>query len=279
MTRTSLLVAVLVASTALLVSTGAVPFSDGTDEISGVNIEMSPADGPNGQYAVIDETGELALVLSGENPDLEVGGVPGDAVTPLDRVFTITYTGDLFARVWITDDAEDVRFYRGGDPDETLEGSDNAVTLGPNETLKVGLRVDTRGDHDVESASTFGVSVEQATPTSAEISGDSSAETPTTQTAVEAPTESTMPLTTETTQPSNSPTDGEVGNETTTEAGPVPPVGADTTTGTATGGDDSPAGGLPAEVGGFDLAVAVPALSLLALALLALAWYRRRSDR
>lgn len=238
MTRTVLLVAVLVASTALFVSTGAVPFSDGTDEVADSDIVMEPADGPNGQYAVIDGDGEIAPLLTDENPDIESAGVPDGAVTPLDRVFTITYTGDLFARVWITDDAEDVRFYRGDDSDETLEGSGNAVTLGPNETVTVGLLVDTRGDHDVESASSFDVRIQQATPT---------------------PTET----------------------PTTTEAALAPPVDADTTPAPTTERDGAqpPAGGLPSEVGGFDMTVLVPAVSSLALVLFSLVWYRRRSGR
>ncbi|QSG06144.1 PKD domain-containing protein [Halapricum desulfuricans] len=164
-TRTSLLVAALVASTALLVSTGAVPFSDGTDEISEVDIEMSPADGPNGKYAVITENGEIALLLSDDNPDLDGSGIAEDSRTPIHRVFTITNNGTEPARVWIEDDADDVRFYRNDDPGDGLEGPGNELELGPDETVQIGLLVDTRGDHDVADVSQFTVHAEQGTPT------------------------------------------------------------------------------------------------------------------
>ncbi|MFW6018532.1 MAG: Ig-like domain-containing protein [Halapricum sp.] len=164
MTRITLLVAVLVASTALLVSTGAAPFSTGTDDVEGVDIVMEPADGPNGKYAVIDENGEIALLLSGENPDLDAEGIAGETVTPLHRVFTITNNGTETARVWIEDDADDVRFYRADDPEDSLEGPENEFDIGPGATVHVGLLVDTRGDHDVENVSQFTVHVEQGTP-------------------------------------------------------------------------------------------------------------------
>ncbi|QSG16011.1 hypothetical protein [Halapricum desulfuricans] len=302
MTRTALLVAVLVASTALLVSTGAVPFSDGTDEIEGSDIVMQPADGPNGKYAVIDGDGEIALLLADENPDLEAGGVADDAVTPLDRVFTITYTGDLFARVWITDDAEDVRFYRGDDPDDPLEGAGNAVTLGPNETVRVGLLVDTRGDHDVESVSSFDVRARQATPTETSTETpttepESPTETPVTDDPTDTPTAEPEPPT-ETTQTSTDtpPTDTSTPIDTTTDTPTTPtrsatetastvtttielaPPAEPPTNGTTTDADDAqqpPAGGLPSEVGGFGSPVLLPVLLVLALLLAALAWYRR----
>ena len=305
MTRIALLVAVLVASTALLVSTGAVPFSDGTDEIEGSDLVMQPADGPNGKYAVIDGDGEIALLLTDENPDLEAAGVADDAVTPLDRVFTITYTGDLFARVWISDDADDVRFYREDDPGDTLEGAGNAVTLGPNETVRVGLLVDTRGDHDVESVSSFDVRGQQATPTETStdtpITDDSTDtqapddSTDTTTTEPEPPTETTTQTPTETPPPDTStPTEVPSDTPTTPTQSPTqtstdtPPVTittiapavpaeppAERATTDVDGTQQPPAGGLPSEVGGFASPVLLPLLLLLALLLAALAWYRR----
>lgn len=148
---------VALATAALLVPTGAAPF--GTDTVN-EDLSMAPAEGPNGDYAILNEDEEIELLLSDANPAVEGGGVDGNAVTPLSRVFTITYTGDESADIWLTDDSEDVRFYRGDDADDSLEGPENSVTLEPSESLAVGLLVDTRGDNDVESAETFTVHAE-----------------------------------------------------------------------------------------------------------------------
>lgn len=163
MNRIKLLVVALVASGALLVSTGAVPLS-GDGDTPGGDVVLAPADGPNGAYAMMNDEGKLELVLGEGNPNTDIEGVPPGVQTPIDEVFTVTYTGDQFAEVWFEDGAEDVRFYRGDDPSETLEGAANAVVLRPNETVAIGLFVDTRGDHDVAAASSFTVEVREGPP-------------------------------------------------------------------------------------------------------------------
>jgi len=57
-------------------------------------------------------------------------------------IFTITYTGDEYAHVWIDHEGENVTFLAG---DESVEGEANNVTLAPNETVAVGLDIDTHG--------------------------------------------------------------------------------------------------------------------------------------
>lgn len=162
MTRTGPLLVAALATAAVLVPTGAAPFDlTGTDGVN-EDIVLRPADGPNGDYALLNEDDELELLLTGKNPAIEGGGISANALSPIPRVFTMTYTGDQYARVWVTDDAEDVRFYRGADSDDSLEGRANSVVLGPSETVAVGLLVDTRGDHDVEQADTFSVNAEVA---------------------------------------------------------------------------------------------------------------------
>ncbi|MFC6756382.1 MULTISPECIES: hypothetical protein [Haloarcula] len=162
MARKGLLVVAAFATAAILVPSGAVPFDlTGTDDVSG-DIELRPTDGPNGDYALLNEDDELELHLTGANPSVEGEGIGSNAVTPVPRVFTMTYTGDRRATVWLTDDAEDVRFYRGDDSGDSLEGRANSVALGPSETVTVGLLVDTRGDHDVERAETFTVNARVA---------------------------------------------------------------------------------------------------------------------
>ncbi|MBX0295309.1 hypothetical protein [Haloarcula nitratireducens] len=162
MNRTILLLVATVTSAAILVPTGAIPFAEsGPDQIS-EDIEMAPADTPNGGYAVLNENDEIELLLTDANPYIDGAGVDADAVTPIDCVFTMTYTGDSSAEVWLTDDAEDVRFYRDTDPEDSLERSENSVVLRPNESVSVGLLVDTRGNHDVEEVDTFTVHAELA---------------------------------------------------------------------------------------------------------------------
>jgi hypothetical protein len=172
MNRTTILLVALVATASLLVSTGAFQPS-GTDSIADANIEMRPADGPNGDYAGLNANGEIELLLSSANPAIEGESINPNAVTPIDRVFTIEYTGERYAEVWLTDDAEDVRYFRGDDPADTFEGRANNVTLEPGETVPVGLLVDTRGENDVESAETFTLHSRVAEPEDIESSENS----------------------------------------------------------------------------------------------------------
>lgn len=172
MPRTALLVVAALATAAVLVPTGAVPFdTTGSDSVTG-ELVLRPADGPNGDYAVLNEDDEIELLLTGANPSVDGDGVNADSVTPLPRVFTITYTGEGSAEVWLTDDADDVRFYRGGDSDDTLEGREHSVVLSGEESIAVGLRVDTRGDHDVADAGSFTIHGEAVDDATGESDGD-----------------------------------------------------------------------------------------------------------
>lgn len=150
-----------VVAAVLVFPTVAYPVND-TNSINAA-IEMAPADGPNGDYAILNADDEIELLLSGKNPNIEGEGVEKDAVTPIFHVFTINNTGNETALVWLTDDADDVRFFHGNDPDATLEEETNAVTLAPDDRkLSVGLLVDTRGEDDVEQVDTFTVHAEGA---------------------------------------------------------------------------------------------------------------------
>lgn len=275
MARTALLVVIALATAALLVPTGAVPFTDTVNE----DLSMAPAEGPNGDYAVQNEDGEIELRLTGANPAVDGDGLDPDAVTPLSRVFTITYTGDGTADVWLTDDSEDVRFYQGDDTDDSLEGSDNSVTLEPSESLAVGLLVDTRGDTDVESAETFTVHAEG--PDSGDGDEDESDET-------------------DSADDDESDDDGEE-NDSEDDDGddddsrietptPVPPTETDndtsigggqgeTPTPTAEPGDEAPSddGDGPLELGGIGLGPLLAIAATLVALLIGLATYRQYS--
>ena len=156
----------LLAAGALLFPTAATPFStdDGTDPVSEIpNITMSPADTPNGAYADIDSDGEIRLNLTEKNQAVAGDGVNPNAVTEIDNVFTITYTGDRAADVWLSHDKDDtsdstLRFYRGDDPTDSLEGESNNVTLSSmTESVSVSVLIDTTGGNVVEQIENFTV--------------------------------------------------------------------------------------------------------------------------
>jgi len=84
--------------------------------------------------------------VSASNPNIRdpsFDGVNVGTTGTIDDVFTITYTGDERARVWIGYPDESVTFVADGD---SIEGDENNVTLGPNQTVAVGLAIDARGE-------------------------------------------------------------------------------------------------------------------------------------
>lgn len=290
MTRTTLLLVVFLAATALLVPTGAVGVSSpsGTDPAPQLqDIEMAPADGPNGAYAVLDGNDEIAILLSGENPNIEAEGISVDAVATFESVFTISYTGEESADVWLTDEVDDVRFFGGEDAADSIEGRENNVTLEPGERLRVGLRVDTTGDYsDVENMEGFTVHANLANQDSSNSnavvvgsSDDASAtsstnptSTPTqtpTRTATATPTDSTpedTPIQTTTSAP-----ESDSGSETTrTQATTETETETETTT-----GEEQRSAQL---LGGFGLPAPLALLVTVLLTGLLLGLWRRRTD-
>ncbi|PSQ47696.1 hypothetical protein BRD19_08640 [Halobacteriales archaeon SW_7_65_23] len=150
----------VVAVGAVLFPTAAVPFGEDVDEVAELpNVTMSPTDAPNSVYAdVDDDTGEIRLNLTEENQRLAGDGVNGDAVTEIDNLFTVTYTGDRGVYVWLTDDEADdnLRFYRDDDPTNSFEGEADGVRLTTGDSIRVGFVVDTTDpDHGVEAIDTF----------------------------------------------------------------------------------------------------------------------------
>lgn len=136
-------IALLLAATALAFATGAAVVDD-ADTVADGNLAVQPADGPNGNYAYLNDDDEIVVDVSASNPNLapDFEGVNPDALASADGVFTITYTADEYARVWIDHPEGNVTFVADG---TSIEGRSNSVTLGPNETVAVGLRVDARG--------------------------------------------------------------------------------------------------------------------------------------
>ena len=289
MTRTGLLAVAALATAVILVPTGAVPFDlTGTDPVS-EELVLQPAEGANGNYALVNENDELELLLTDANPATDGESIGANAVTPVHGVFTMTYTGDRSARVWLTDDAADVRFYRGDDSVDSIEGRANSVVLGPSEAVTVGLLVDTRGDHDVEQAETFTVHAEIA-----EEDTDDEVDTP--QSTPESTPEDTPQQSTESRPDGGGPNDGDGARATPTptpESGDGPTEVAESTP-LAGSGDESGAGQLTetptptptsvdngsddtgvVELGGGAIGAVLALLAALLALLVAIAGYRR----
>lgn len=139
------IVLALLAAVALLVPSGATSFllSEPADPV-GNHVELQPAHGPEGDYAYLDD-GELVI---------DVDGVSPGEVTRFDEVFIVHYNGSQYAEVWFTHEGTDLTFVA---EERAVESSDEAITLGPNESATVGLIVDTTGGDAVENVEEFTV--------------------------------------------------------------------------------------------------------------------------
>jgi len=150
--RTVLIALLVVAAGSLAVATGATVFDGPADTFADDSIAVQPADGPNGNYSYLNDDDEIVVDISAANPNLppDFEGVNPDALASAEGVFTITHTADGYARVWINSSTNDsaatddsVTFTANGD---SIEEPENSVTLGPNESVAVGLEIDTRGE-------------------------------------------------------------------------------------------------------------------------------------
>ncbi|MBP1923503.1 hypothetical protein J2751_002545 [Halorubrum alkaliphilum] len=151
--RTILAVVALVLAGSLALATGASVIGGPADTLADDRVAIQPADGSNGDYAYLDADDELVVDVSASNPNLdgEFSGVNVNSRAVIGDVFTITYTAGETASVWIDHDVPGVSFVvaddstaAGSDPDYRLiEGDEGDVTLAPNESVSVGLVVDT----------------------------------------------------------------------------------------------------------------------------------------
>lgn len=132
------LVVVALLAVAGATATGAFTTTTGIHE----NLEATPGTGPNGEYATVSD-GQLAF---------EIDQVNRRGITRFAGVFSLTYTGNDSADVWVGDDSPAVTFTALSNP---IEGRASAVTLGPGESLSVGVSVDTTetGSLNVEGVS------------------------------------------------------------------------------------------------------------------------------
>ncbi|EMA61562.1 DUF1102 domain-containing protein [Halorubrum kocurii] len=143
--RTLTLALLLVAAGSLAFATGAAVIDGPADTVADGDLAVQPADGPNGKYAYLNDDDEIAIDVSASNPNIKdpsFEGVNVGTTGTIDDVFTVTYTADEYAHVWIEYASENVTFVADGG---SIEGEANNVTLAPNETVTVGLALDTRG--------------------------------------------------------------------------------------------------------------------------------------
>ncbi|GAA0514259.1 CARDB protein [Halorubrum aquaticum] len=142
--RTAILALLLVAAGSLAFATGAAVLDDPADTLADDRVAIQPADGPNGKYAYLNEDDEIVVDVSPSNPNVSADfeGVNVGSTGRIDDVFTITYTANETADVWIEHAGENLTFVTDDGP---IENESNDVTLGPDESVSVGLRFDTRG--------------------------------------------------------------------------------------------------------------------------------------
>lgn len=155
--RIATLVLLVVAAGSLAFATGATVLDGPADTFAEDRIAVQPADGPNGNYSYLNDDEEIVVDISATNPNLpaDFEGINPGALASAEGVFTITHTADEGepVRVWIDGSADtgdtdsettdSVTFIANGD---SIEGAENGVMLGPNESVAVGLAVDTRGE-------------------------------------------------------------------------------------------------------------------------------------
>ena len=142
--RTLILAVLLVAAGSLIFTTGAAVIDGEADTLADDHVAIQPAAGPNGDYAYLNDDDEIVVDVSPTNPNLSADfeGVNVGSTGRIGDVFTITYTANETADVWIEHEGENVTFVTDDGPVET---ESNAVTLGPNGSVSVGLQFDTRG--------------------------------------------------------------------------------------------------------------------------------------
>ena len=138
--RALLFVLICVLGGSLAVATGATVLDDRADTLANDRVAIQPAaDTP---YASLDENDELVVDLTAASFEGDAEGLNVNSITTFDGLFTITYTADEFAEVWLETESDLLTFTANG---ESIEGKTNNVTLGPNDTVSVGIAVDTRG--------------------------------------------------------------------------------------------------------------------------------------
>lgn len=232
----------LVAITATVSTSGADVVSHHETDV----LELEPAG--EDTYTQIDyDTGEIQIILTEENPNVDGDGVNGNAVTDIGPVFTIenVLKQQRQATVWIDHDSEAVTFYvSGGDP---IESQEEGVRLQPGESTTVALRVDTTETDEITLES-IGVLATLAPPAETPDRTDRPVR------STDAPTETSTPTEGDGSKPTKT--------DTPTATATDRPNGADPSTASPTS-TSTPADGVDEEAG-FDPWLVAALLTLVA---------------
>jgi hypothetical protein len=136
----TLLVIVLVGMVAVpgtLVGTQAVASDDLFTEQE-PDLQLEPANAPNGEYVVAGQDDQLKIEFS--EP-----GVNLDAVTDVDRVFTFTNTDTRPLSVWVEHDGGDAVTLSNHATGQDLDSNTSAVLIEPGEQITVDITVNSTG--------------------------------------------------------------------------------------------------------------------------------------
>lgn len=123
---------------------------------AGVCLLLFPTTGaPSAQSPTTDDLhlsatpahdGAYTSVADGEQLQIQIGhgerGLNDEAITTIDSVFEITYTGPGSATVWLEAPVSGVQFYRGSNPAKQIDGEDT-MTMTSGDAVRVGILLDT----------------------------------------------------------------------------------------------------------------------------------------
>lgn len=133
--KRSLLVVCVFAGLCLLLfpTTGAPSAQSPTTE----DLQLSATSAHDGAYT---------SAADGEQLQIQIGdgerGLNDEAITTINSVFEITYTGPGSATVWLEAPVSGVQFYRGSNPAKQIDGEDT-MTMTSGDALRVGILLDT----------------------------------------------------------------------------------------------------------------------------------------
>jgi hypothetical protein len=276
MKKNSILFAFVLFSILLMISTSAADVV--THQETDV-LELEPAG--DGTYTQIDDdTGEIQIILTEENPNVAGDGVNPEAVTDIGPVFEIqnVLQQRRAATVWI-DHASDAVTFTDGDGNEIQSESDG-VELQPGDDMTVHMQVDTRGVEEVEiEGITVKATLEPPAETGRESGGvdapaDAPEERPPTET--ETPVDETPTATPTETDSS----DGGTATSTETDSGgtgtDTPSGSTSDESGTRTDADGTVTDERTGEEAGFGTPLWIVSLAFLIALLAAIGAYRYR---
>jgi hypothetical protein len=124
-------------------------FSD-DDQVDNVEnvLELTPSDGPNGEFASIDDSGELTLDLSPSNDALEGDGPDSNSTTLILDVFVVRNANATPYCVWIEPfggDSGAVEFVTTDPSVTSISSEQTCRVLEEDDRMRVGLQIDSSG--------------------------------------------------------------------------------------------------------------------------------------